>query len=226
MRLLAVLGPVAVFLLAGALVYAVLPALIEARVAANLKERYELVQEPAVEVSSTFRPELLLGRADRIRVYIDSFTKEGIRLRNLHVDMEVVDVSVSSLLQRDLEREVRSAALTAEVPEESINQYLLENELGLVGGEIDVQPGQVFYKSVNALFGLPASVRLDLRVASPSTIEVIPEGVMVGGFPLPTFLIKPLASGGRTLTVGDLPLGAELVSVEPQNDVLIIRAER
>lgn len=226
LRPLAILAPVAVFLLAGILVYAGLTALIEARVAASLKERYGLVQEPVVRVSSGFPPELLLGRADRIEVYIDSFTKGGIQLRNLQVDIEAVDASVPSLLQGDLEREIRSGSLTAEVPEESMNQYLRENELGLEGGEIDVQQGNVFYKSANAFFGLPASINLDLRVASPGTIEVTPEGAVVGGFPLPPFLTKPLASGGRTLTVGDLPLGAELVGVEPQDDVLMIRAER
>lgn len=220
------LGLAVVFLLIVVLACAVLPTLIESRIAANLKERYGLAEGPVVKVSSEFPPELLLGRADQVEVWIGSFTKEGIRLRNLHVDMEYVDVSIPGLLQGGLEREIRSGSLTAEVPEESINQYLLENELGLEGGEIDVGPGNVFYQSADAFFGLPASISLDLRVTSPGTIEVIPEGATVGGFPMPPFLTKSLASGGRTLTVGDLPLGAELMSVEAQNDVLMIRAER
>src|SRR5918998_8824 len=127
------LGLVVVLLLVGVLAYLVLPTLIESRIAANLKERYGLAEGPVVKVYSEFPPELLLGRADQVEVWIGSFTKEGIPLRNLHVDMEYVDVSVPGLLQGGLEREIRSGALTAEVPEESINQYLQENELDLEG---------------------------------------------------------------------------------------------
>ena len=44
------LGLVGGFLLVGVLAYAVLPALIEARLAANLKERYGLAEGPVVKV--------------------------------------------------------------------------------------------------------------------------------------------------------------------------------
>lgn len=204
--------------------YTLLPGLIESRLAANLRESYGLEEEPTIEASSNFSPELLLGRIDRIEVDIDSFTKEGIRLRNLRIDLKDVDVSVPSIFRGNLEREIQAGSLVAEVPEESINEYLRENQLGLEGGEIDVRPGDAAYRS--EVFGFPASVGLDLRVAGPSTIEVVPREVTVGGLPLPPFLTEPLTSGGRTLTVGELPLGAGLVDVEARSDELVIRAEK
>ena len=206
--------------------YLVLPALIESRLAASLQERYELEEKPEVEVSSEFPPKLLLGRIDRIGVHIDQLTHGSILLRNLSIDLRDVDVSVRSLLRRDPDFTPRTVSLRAEVPEESLNGYLRENDLGLGGGQIDVLPQGVVYRSSDALFGLPASVGLDLRVAGPHAIEVIPEEATVGGFALPSFFTRSLASGGRTLDLGELPLGAELVSVEPSKDALVVRAEK
>ncbi len=229
LRFLVVLGVVVVvvLLVVGFSVYALLPGLIESRLAANLQGRYGLEEKPAVEVSSSFPPELLLGRIDRIRVQMDSFTKQGIRLRDLRIELKDVDVSVLSLLSGDLEREIEAASLVAEVPEESINEYLRKNNLGLEGGEMDVRPQSVVYRSADVLFGFSLRVGLSLQVAGPHTIGVIPQGVTVGGFSLPSFLTEPLAWGGQTLDVGELPLGAELVSVEPsEEDALVVQAEK
>ena len=221
------LGLVGGVVLVGVLAYAVLPALIEARLAANLKERYELEEEPAVEVYSNLPAELLLGRLDRVEVHLDSYTREGILLRDVRMNLEDVDVSILSLLRDNPERDVQRASLVAEVPEESINEYLLENELGLEGGEIDVRPQEVSYRDADALFGLPVSVHLDLGVVGPHTVEVIPEEVTVSGLTLPPFLREPLASGGRTLNLGELPFGTELVSVETSSEnALMVRAEK
>jgi hypothetical protein len=221
------LGLVGGFLLVVVLAYAVLPALIEARLATSLKERYELEEEPAVEVYSGFPAKLLLGRIDRIEVHMASYTREGILLRDLRMNIEDVDASVLSPLRGNPERDIQRASLVAEVPEESIDEYLRENELGLEGGEVDVRPQGVVYRDADALFGLPASVGLDLGVVGPYTVEVVPEEVTVGGFTLPPFLTEPLTSGGRMLNLGELPLGTELVSVEPSSeDALMIRAER
>jgi LmeA-like phospholipid-binding len=229
-RLFLVLSLVAVgvlLLVVGLFSYLLLPGLIESRFAANLQERYGLEQKPMVEVSSNFPPELLLGRIDRIEVQIDQLTREGILLRDLRIDLKDVDVSVPSLLQGDLEREIRSGSLRAEVPEESINDYLRENDLGLEYGEINVLPQDVVYQISEDRFGLPASVSLVLRVSGPRTIEVIPQEATVGGYELPSFFTRSLASGGRTLTLSELPLGAELVSVEPsEEDALVVRAEK
>jgi len=224
-RLVAVVAG-ALLLVVGLFSYLVLPGLIESRLATNLQAGYGLEEEPSVEVSSNFPPELLLGRMDRIEIQIDSFMQEGIRLRNLRIDLRDVDVSVPSLFRGNLEREMRAASLVAEAPEESINEYLRENDLGLAGGEIDVRPDEAVYRSTDVFFGLPASIGLDLRVAGPHIIEVVPQEVTVAGLSLPPFLAEPLASGDRTLTISELPFEAGLVSVEPQNDALIIRAER
>lgn len=219
-------GAVVLFLLAGVFVYALLPGLIEARIAANLQERYGLQEEPQVEVSSSFPPELLLGRIDGIEIRVDTFTKEGIQLRDLRINLRGVNASVSSLFRGDLEREIRAASLVAEVPEESINEYLRENDLGLEGGEIDVRPQRTVYRSSDAFFGFSARLGLDLMVVGPYTIEVVPKEATVGGFPLPSFLTESLSAGGRTLNVGELPLGTELKSVEPSEAALVVRAEK
>ncbi len=211
---------------AGLYSYLVLPGLIEARLATNLQERYGLEEKPEVEVSSEFPPELLLGRIDHIEVHIDRLRHEGILLREVRIDLEEVNLSMLSILQGDLEREIHAASLAAEVPEESINDYLRENDLGLEGGEIDVRPQGVVYRSSDAFFGFSASVELDLRVAGPYTVEVIPQEATVGGFPLPSFLEEPLASGGRTLTLSELPLNTELMSVEPERNTLVVQAGR
>ena len=217
-----------ILILAGLSVYLLLPGIIESRLAASLRESYGLEEEPTVEVSSNFPPELLLGRMDRIEVRMDSFVQEGIRLRDVRVDLRGVDASVRSLLSGgDLERETRAVSLVARVPEEELNAYLRTNDLGLQGGRVDIRPRSVVYRSPDALFGLPASVGLDLRVSSPGEIEVILEEASVAGVPLPAFLTRPLASGGRTLDLGELPLGTALESVEPSpGDALAVRAQR
>jgi hypothetical protein len=222
-RLLATLAisALVVFILAVLFVYVLLPGIIESRLAASLRESYGLEEEPTVEVSSSFPPELLLGRMDGIEVRMDSFVQEGIRLRGVRADLRGVDVPVRDLLSGGgLERETRAVSLVAEVPEGSINAYLQENDLGLQGGELDVRPRSVVYRSSDALFGLPASIELDLGVSGPSEARA-------AGFPLPAFLTRSLASGGRTLNLGELPLGTNLQSVEPSaGDALVVRAER
>lgn len=201
MRSQLVTGGVAAVLLIvlGLFTYMLLPGLIEMPLAVNLQAGYGLEEKPSVEVSSNFPPELLLGRMDRIEIQIDSFTKEGIRLQDLRIDLKDVDVSVPGLFRGDLEREIRAASLVAEVPEESINEYLRENDLGLEGGEIDVRPDEVVYRSTDVFFGFPASVGLDLRVAGPHIIEVVPQEVTVVGLPLP-----PLPDGTDRLRGPDL----------------------
>jgi hypothetical protein len=229
-RLLATLAisALVIFMLAVLFVYVLLPGIIESRLAASLRESYGLEEEPTVEVSSNFPPELLFGRMDRIEIRMDSFVREGIRLRDVRVDLRGVDVPVRSLLSGgDLERETRAVSLVASVPEEEINAYLRKNDLGLQGGKVDVGPRSVVYRSPDVLFGLPASVKLGLRVSGPSEIEVIPQEASVAGFTLPAFLTRPPEAGGRTLDLGELPLGTALESVEPSpGDALAVRAER
>ena len=228
MRFLVVLGVAGavLLLLAGIFVYALLPGVVENRISANLQERYGLEERPAVKVSSSFPPELLLGRIDRVEVGIDRMTRGGVALRDVRADLEDVDVSVRSLLEGDVEREIGYVALRAEVPEEEINAYLRENNLGLAGGEMNVRKSGVIYRSEDALFGFPASVDLDLRVGGPRTIEVVPSDLVVGGFLLPPYVTGLLSVESRTLELGELPLGTELKGVGPEQNALVVRAER
>jgi DUF2993 family protein len=211
-------------LVVGLFSYLVLPGLIESRLATSLQGRYKLEEKPVVEVSSDFPPRLLLGRIDRIQLQIDKLKREGLLLRDVHIDLR--DVSMLSLLRGDLEREAQEGSLRAEVPKDSINVYLRENTPEFTG-EIDVLPQGLVYRSSDALFGLPVNVSLSLRVAGPHTIEVIPEEATVGGLSLPSFFPSSLASGGRTLDLGELPFGTGLTSVDPsKEDALVVWAEK
>jgi hypothetical protein len=208
--------------------YVMLHRLIESRLAADLKEQYGLKEEPAVEVYSSFPPELLMGRIEQIELQVDRFVQEGVLLRDLYINLEEVDISVRSLLQRNLEHESRSASLVAEVPEDSINDYLRKKDLlGLYGGEIDVRSQDIVYRSADTLFGLRISVGLDLQVSGPDQIEVVPQEAAVGEFVLPPSLMRSLIPEERTLDFGELPLGVELRSVEPfSEEALVMRAEK
>lgn len=158
-------------LVVGLFSYLVLPGLIESRLTTSLQGRYKLEEKPVVEVSSDFPPRLLLGRIDRIQLQIDKLKREGLLLRDVHIDLR--DVSMLSLLRGDLKREAQEGSLRAEVPKDSINVYLRENTPGFTG-EIDVLPQGLVYRSSDVLFGLPINVSLGLRVAGPHTIEVVP----------------------------------------------------
>jgi hypothetical protein len=216
-----------ILVLAGVLTYTLVPGLIESRLSTNLQERHGLQKKPEVEVSSDFPPELLWGRIDRLEVRMDELARQGIQLRDVRITVKDADVSVTSLLQGDVEREIRTASLVAKAPEKSISDYLRENELRLEGGKIDVRSQEVVYRSANAISGVSASVNLELKVAGPHTIEVIPKKAKVGGIKLPAFLTKKLASGGRTLKVSKLPLGAKLQSVKPSaKDALVVEAKK
>ena len=69
MRILIVFGFVVVGLsvLAGVLAYTLVPGLIESRLVTNLQERYRLEKEHAIQLSSDFPPELLVGASTASR---------------------------------------------------------------------------------------------------------------------------------------------------------------
>ncbi len=213
-------------LVVGLFSYLVLPALIERRLAANLQQEYGLDGKPEVLLSSGFPPGLLLGRVDRIEVRIDQMIQEGTLLRDIRMDLEGVDVSLLSILRGELEGEIRTTSLRAEVPEESINEYLQRHDPEWGSGEVEIRPGEVAYRRMDAVFGFPASVSLDVQVSGPRTVEVVPERVTVAGFVLPSTLTRSLPYGRWTLNLGELPLGTELQSVEPSEDALIVRATK
>jgi hypothetical protein len=213
-------------LMVGLFSYLVLPDLIEHRLAADLRQEYGLEKKPEVQVSSGFPPGLLLGRMDRIEVHIDQMIQEGILLRDIWIDLKGLDISLLSLVRGELEGEIRTTSLRAEVPEESINEYLQRHDLEWGSGEVEISPGEVVYRRVDALFGFPASVSLEVQVGGPRTVEVVPERVTVAGFVLPSSLARSLPYGSWTLNLGELPFGSELQSVEPSENALIVRAAK
>ncbi len=125
---------VALLVLGGLFCYLVLPGVIETQLAQRLQEALGAPTKPNVEVSSSFPPELLLGRIDRIQVRMDQISVQGAALYNVRADLRGVNVSVPSLLARDPRIETQRCSLRVEVPPASIdhNQECL-SYLGLGG---------------------------------------------------------------------------------------------
>lgn len=107
---------VALLVVAGLFSYVALPGVIENRLAGILQERLGLQEKPEVEVSSDFPPELLLGRADRVRARTDQVSQQGVTFSDVQAELEGVEVSVASLLRGDQQVEAQSCSLTAEAP--------------------------------------------------------------------------------------------------------------
>ena len=91
----------ALLVLAGLSSYLVLPAVIEDQRARRLREGFGLPAEPDLEVSSSFPPELLLGRVDRIEVGADRVSLQGLALGDAWAELRGVNVSVAGLLRGD-----------------------------------------------------------------------------------------------------------------------------
>jgi hypothetical protein len=126
---------VALLVLGGLFCYLVLPGVIENQLAQRMQEAFGAPAKPEVEVSSSFPPELLLGRIDRIQVRVDQISVEGgAALYNVRADLRGVNVSVASLLAGDPRIETQRCSLRVEVPPVSIdhNQECL-SYLGLGG---------------------------------------------------------------------------------------------
>jgi hypothetical protein len=113
---------VVLLVLGGLFSYLVLPGLIENQVAQRLQAAFGATTEPDVEVSSSFPPELLLGRIDRIQVSVDQGSLQGVALYNAQVDLRGVNVSVPSLLEGYPIIETQSCSLSVEAPAVLINQ--------------------------------------------------------------------------------------------------------
>jgi hypothetical protein len=123
---------IAILVVGGLFSYLVLPGLIENQIAGRLQEAFGTPTKPEVEVSSSFPPELLLGRIDRIQVKMDQMSVQGFALYNARADLRGVKVSVPSLLEGIPGIESMSCSLSVEVPAVSIveNQACL-SYLGL-----------------------------------------------------------------------------------------------
>ena len=127
MRKLAVL-----LVLVGLFCYLMLPGLIENQIADRLQVVFGASTKPDVVVSSSFPPELLLGRIDRIQVSVDEGSLQGVPLYNTQMDLKGVNVSVPSLLEGSPIIETQSCSLSIEVPAVLIDQnQVCLNYLGL-----------------------------------------------------------------------------------------------
>src|SRR5918995_3982251 len=108
--------------LGGLFSYLVLPGVVENQLAQRLQEAFGTPTKPDVEVSSSFPPELLLGRIDRIQVRMDQVSLQGFALYNARADLRGVKVSVPSLLEGIPRIESTSCSLRVEAPVVLIDQ--------------------------------------------------------------------------------------------------------
>ena len=108
--------------LGGLFSYLVLPGLIENQLADRLQGVLGAPTKPDVEVSSSFPPEMLLGRIDRIQVRTDQMSLQGVALYNAQADLRGVNVSVPSLVEGNPIIETQSCSFSVEVPAVLINQ--------------------------------------------------------------------------------------------------------
>ena len=117
--------------LGGLFCYLVLPGLIEKQLAGRLQAAFGATTEPDVKISSSFPPELLLGRIDRIQVN----GLQSSAFYNARADLRDVSVSVPSLLEGDPRIGARDCSLSIEAPAVFIDQdQACLGYLGLTGG--------------------------------------------------------------------------------------------
>jgi len=110
--------------LIGLLSYVVLPSLIEDPISRRLQESLGAPTKPQVEVSTSFPPEMLLGRIDRVEVRSDQMHLQGVAFYDARADLRGVSVSLPSLLEGSPRIETRSCSLGATAPAVQIDQNL------------------------------------------------------------------------------------------------------
>lgn len=107
---------VVLLVLVGLFSYLVLPGLVEDQIARRLQESIGTPTKPEVDISSSFPPEMLLGRIDRVRVSADQMSLQGVAFYDARADLRGVNVSVPSLLEGSPSIETRSCTLRASAP--------------------------------------------------------------------------------------------------------------
>lgn len=113
---------IALLVLGGLFSYLVLPDIMEDQVAERLQVALAAPTKPDVEISSSFPPELLLGRIDQVEVSMDQIGVQGIAFYNARADLRGVEVSVPSLLEGSPTVETQSCSLSVEAPALSITE--------------------------------------------------------------------------------------------------------
>ena len=107
---------VVLVVLVGLFSYLALPVLAEYAISRQLQGALGTQQQPDVEVSSGFPPEMLLGRIDRVQVSADQMTLQGVALYEARADLKGVEVSVTSLLEGNPSIDARRCSLGAQAP--------------------------------------------------------------------------------------------------------------
>ena len=126
---------VVLLVLLGLFLFLGLPLVLESLLAWRLQTAFGTPTKPDVEISSTFPPELLLGRIDRIRVRMDQANLQGAAVYDAEADLKGVKVSVPSLLGGDPSIETQSCSISAEAPAIFVNdKQACLGYLGLGGG--------------------------------------------------------------------------------------------
>jgi hypothetical protein len=108
--------------LIGLLSCVVLPSLIEDQISRRLQESLGAPTKPQVEVSTSFPPEMLLGRIDRVEVRSDQMNLQGVAFYDARAGLRGVSVSLPSLLEGSPRIETRSCSLGATAPAVQIDQ--------------------------------------------------------------------------------------------------------
>jgi len=113
---------VILLVLVGLFLFLVLPVLLESLLAWRLQTAFGTPTTPDVQISSTFPPELLLGRIDRIQVGMDQANLQGVAVYNAQAALKDVKVSVPSLLEGNPTIETQNCSIRAETPPIFITQ--------------------------------------------------------------------------------------------------------
>ncbi len=108
--------------LLGLFSFVVLPSLVEDQIARRLQESVGAPTKPEVEVSSSFPPEMLLGRIDRVRVSSDQMSLQGVAFYDARAILGGVSVSLPSLLEGSFRIEAQSCSLGASAPPVQIDE--------------------------------------------------------------------------------------------------------
>ncbi len=109
-------------ILVGLLSYVVLPSLVEDQISRRLQESIGAPTKPEVEVSSSFPPEMLLGRIDRVSVSSERMSLQGVAFYEAHANLGGVSLSLPSLLEGSFRIEARSCSLGASTPPMQIDE--------------------------------------------------------------------------------------------------------
>ena len=113
---------VVLLVLVGLFFYVALPSLVEYGISQRLQGVLGTPTPPEIEVTSSFPPEMLLGRIDRVQVSADQMVIQGVAFNDARADLRGVSVSVPGLLDGNPAVATRSCFVGATAPPISIDQ--------------------------------------------------------------------------------------------------------